>query len=115
LLFRTTDAEVTRAYSRSPHPFGSVVGSDGFSMGLIKSQTDYVVFNDIFGARGLDLAFYEPRSRYHTEEDDARHTSRASLWHMLSASVKTMEQLTGDDKGRFAGPRADSDTGKVQN
>lgn len=108
VLFRSTDKEVTKAYAKSSHPFGSVVGTDGFSLGMIKSQTDYIIFDDIYGARGLDIAFYEPRSIYHTMKDDARHTSRASLWHMLSASVKTMEYLSGDNGDKFRGPRLEN-------
>ncbi|MBE3041308.1 M28 family peptidase [Candidatus Bathyarchaeota archaeon] len=107
VLFRSTDMEVTRAYAKSSNPFGTVIGSDSFSMGFIKSQTDYIILDGIYGARGLDLAFYEPRSMYHTMRDDARHTSRASLWHMLSASVETMKFLSGDEGDRFTGPRLD--------
>ncbi|PKS11039.1 hypothetical protein jhhlp_002800 [Lomentospora prolificans] len=115
VLFRSTDLEVTQSYAKSPNPFGTVVGSDGFALGLIKSQTDYVIFNQVYGARGLDVAFYEPRSMYHTMQDDARHTSRASLWHMLSASIKTIESLSGKSGDRFVGPRPDKDVTKVQN
>jgi len=115
VLFRSTDLEVTKAYSSAPNPFGTVVGSDGFALGLIKSQTDYVIFNQVYGARGLDVAFYEPRSMYHTMQDDTRHTSRASLWHMLSASIKTMEALSGEAGDAFVGPRPDHDESKVQN
>lgn len=35
--FRSTDAEVTKAYKSSPHPFGSVVSGDGFKRGFIRS------------------------------------------------------------------------------
>lgn len=93
-LFRSSDLEVMSAYAKSPNPFGTVLSSDGFKRGFIKSQTDYVVFNGIYGQRGLDMAFYEPRARYHTNEDDMRHTSRASLWHMLSSSLVTMRDLS---------------------
>lgn len=109
VLFRSTDKEVTKAYSKASNPFGTVIGSDSFSLGLIKSQTDYIIFDGIYGSRGLDLAFYEPRSMYHTKSDDARHTSRASLWHMLSASVKTVEYLSGDGGDGFVGARSDDD------
>jgi Peptidase family M28 len=73
-LFRSTDTEVTRFYGRSRHPFGTVVSGDGFKRGLIRSQTDYIIFNGVLGLRGLDLAFWEPRARYHTDQDDARHS-----------------------------------------
>jgi hypothetical protein len=112
-LFRSTDTEVTRAYGKSKHPFGTVVSADGFALGFVRSETDYVVFR-AEGYRGLDVAFWEPRARYHTNEDDAKHASKASLWHMLSASVETMKYLTADTK-EFIGPRGDNVTGKVKN
>ncbi|KAE8452033.1 hypothetical protein EG329_002198 [Mollisiaceae sp. DMI_Dod_QoI] len=112
-LFRSTDTEVTRAYGKAKHPFGTVVSADGFALGFVRSETDYVVFR-AEGYRGLDVAFWEPRARYHTDEDDVKHTSKASLWHMLSASVETMKYLTADTK-EFVGRRGDNDTGKVKN
>ncbi|KUJ21238.1 putative zinc metalloprotease [Mollisia scopiformis] len=112
-LFRSTDTEVTRAYGKAKHPFGTVVSADGFALGFVRSETDYVVFR-AEGYRGLDVAFWEPRARYHTNEDDAKHASKASLWHMLSASVETMKYLTADTKD-FIGPRGDNATGKVKN
>ncbi|KAJ5157339.1 Vacuolar membrane protease [Penicillium canariense] len=100
-LFRSSDTEVTQAYAKSKYPFGSVVSANGFE--LVGSQTDYVVFDGILGLRGLDVAFFEPRARYHTDQDDARHTSMDSLWHMLSAAVATTEDLVSDDTDRFDG------------
>ena len=67
------------------------------------------------GYRGLDVAFWEPRSRYHTDQDDAKHTSKDSLWHMLSASVETMKYLTSDSGNQFNGDRGDNSTDKVRN
>jgi hypothetical protein len=113
-LFRSTDTEVTRAYAKAKHPFGSVVSADGFSLGFVRSETDYVVFR-AEGYRGLDVAFWEPRSRYHTDQDDAAHSSKNSLWHMLSASVETTKYLTSDTSDEFDGPRGDEDPSKVQN
>src|SRR2546430_629013 len=72
-LFRSTDTEVTKYYANSPHPFGTVISGDGFKRRLIRSQTDYIVFDGVLGLRGLDVAFWEPRARYHTDQDDARH------------------------------------------
>ncbi|KAE8352031.1 hypothetical protein BDV28DRAFT_158244 [Aspergillus coremiiformis] len=102
-LFRSSDFEVTGAYMRSPHPFGSILSANGFDTGLIASQTDYVVFEGNLGLRGLDVAFMEPRARYHTNQDDTRHTSQDSVWHMLSAAVATTEGLVSDSSDRFDG------------
>ncbi|KAB8236400.1 uncharacterized protein BDW43DRAFT_298469 [Aspergillus alliaceus] len=102
-LFRSSDFEVTGPYMRSQHPFGSVLSANGFESGLISSQTDYVVFEGDLGLRGLDVAFIEPRARYHTNQDDTRHTSKDSVWHMLSAAVATTEGLVSDSSNRFDG------------
>ncbi|KAL2142583.1 hypothetical protein VTI28DRAFT_1029 [Corynascus sepedonium] len=115
ILFRTTDREVTAAYAGSPDPFGTVIGSDAFGLGFIRSGTDYSVLYDVFGQRGLDLAFFKPRARYHTNQDDARHASKGSLWHMLSAAIHTTTQLSSDLGNKFIGPRPDGDRGKVHN
>ena len=102
-LFRSTDAEVTKFYSKSIYPFGSVVFGDGFKRGFIRSGTDYSVFNGDNGMRGLDVAFFEPRSRYHTDQDDAKDTSPDSMWHMLSAAIATMKAMTSYRGDEFEG------------
>lgn len=112
ILFRGTDQQVMSSYAKSPHPFSTVIASDAFGVGFIKSQTDFVVFNDVYGQRGLDLSFYRPRAQYHTLDDDLKHTSRASVWHMLSSAVVIMQDLTSKD---FIGDRADGDASKVPN
>lgn len=113
-LFRSTDTEVTRAYAKAQHPFGTVISADGFALGFVRSETDYVVFR-AEGFRGLDVAFWRPRARYHSDQDDAKHASKDSLWHMLSASVETLKYLTSDTGSTFDGPRRDEAKGKVRN
>ena len=110
-LFRATDSEITQFYSNAQYPYGNVVSSDGFKQGLIRSDTDYSVFYRSFGMRGLDIAFFEPRARYHTDQDDARHTSIDSLWHMLSAALHTVQALAMDQSSTFEGDA--SGKGKV--
>ncbi|MCJ1331638.1 hypothetical protein MMC10_008329 [Thelotrema lepadinum] len=110
-LFRSTDAEVTRFYDGTQYPYGAVVSSDGFKQGLIRSDTDYSVFYGNLGMRGLDIAFFEPRARYHTDQDDARHTSIDSLWHMLSAALHSVQGLAMDQSSTFEGEA--SSKGKV--
>lgn len=100
-LFRSTDTEVTRFYQKSKRPFGMVISADGFKRGLISSQTDYKVFVENLGMRGLDVAYWHPRSRYHTQDDDVRHTSPRSLWHMLGTSLQTMNAMTSDTSREF--------------
>ncbi|KAK4159142.1 hypothetical protein QBC43DRAFT_294348 [Cladorrhinum sp. PSN259] len=114
-LFRTTDKEVTAAYAGTSDPFGTIMASDSFALGFIKSGTDYSVLYDTYGQRGLDLAFFKPRARYHTNQDDAEHASRGSLWHMITASVHTATKLSSDTGDTFVGPRPDGARGKVSN
>jgi hypothetical protein len=115
-LFRSTDTEVTRYYRKSSHPFGTVVSSDGFKKGLIRSETDYRVFYGELGLRGLDIAFMEPRARYHTIEDSTRETSLNSVWHMLSAAIASTSGLASDTSDRFNGKEDDHgpDHGRVK-
>jgi hypothetical protein len=100
-LFRSTSTQVTRAYKSSEYPVGMVLSGDGFKRGLIRSQTDYIIFNGISGMEGLDVAFIEHRSRYHTTDDSTAFTSRDSVWHMLSAALATTRSLTDDDSMNF--------------
>jgi len=102
VLFRSSDAEVTNAYTKSPYPFGSILSADFFKRRVIGSQTDYVVFEGELGIRGLDVAFFEPRSKYHTDNDAARFTSKDSIWHMLSAAVAATRDLTADTTTDFS-------------
>ncbi|KZM26698.1 uncharacterized protein EKO05_0008803 [Ascochyta rabiei] len=112
-LFRSTDTEVTKYYGASKHPFGTVISGDGFKKGLIRSETDYKVFYSELGLRGLDVAFMEPRARYHTVEDSTRETSLNSVWHMLSASIATVSGLASDTSDKFTGSEETREDGKV--
>ncbi|KAM0720592.1 hypothetical protein Q7P37_004728 [Cladosporium fusiforme] len=107
MLFRSSDAEVTRFYSRSRYPFGTVISGDGFKRGFVRSGTDYSVFEEELGLRGLDVAFMAPRSRYHTNQDDARDTSPDSVWHMLSAALDTTKAMTSHSGNEFSGSSDD--------
>ncbi|KAH7141243.1 putative zinc metalloprotease [Dactylonectria estremocensis] len=115
ILFRATDLQAAKAYSGSPHPFGSVVAANAFQAGVIKSATDYSVWDGSYGQRGLDISFYEPRARYHTNEDDARHTSVNSIWHMLSAALASTDKLSQITGTVFHGERSDGRKEKVWN
>ncbi|EUC28591.1 hypothetical protein COCCADRAFT_9056 [Bipolaris zeicola 26-R-13] len=111
-LFRSTDTEVTRFYRKSKYPYGTVVSGDGFKKGLVRSETDYRVFHGDLGLRGLDIAFLEPRARYHTIEDSARETSIKSIWHMLSAALASTAGLASVTGTQFSGPET-VDNGRV--
>jgi len=91
---------VVRSYGAARAPFGNTMTGDVLRMGAVRSQADYVVFDRVLGMSGLDVAFWYPRAEYHTENDDAAHTSRESLWHMLSTAKDTLDGMLktdGDD------------------
>jgi len=97
LLFRTSNAAVASAYAGTPYPRVSQLGNDFFKSGLIRSETDYIVYEDMNDfTPGLDVAFFKPRSLYHTSLDDIRHASRGSLQHMLSTALTTVRNLANN-------------------
>jgi hypothetical protein len=98
ILFRTSNAAVAHAYSGTPYPYVSQLGNDFFKSGLIRSETDYIVYEDMNGGftPGLDIAFFKPRALYHTGLDDIRHASQGSLQHMLSTGLNTVENLANN-------------------
>lgn len=51
--------------------------------------------------RGLDVAFMRPRSRYHTEDDDVKHSSREAVWHMLGGAIETVQGMAMDTATQF--------------
>jgi hypothetical protein len=68
------------------YPHGNVLSADAFSRGVINSRTDFTVYNQNgTGMEGIDFAFYQGRSKYHTKLDSipgARGAKR-SLWVMM--------------------------------
>jgi hypothetical protein len=94
MLFRTSSTSVTRAFADVPHPHGSVLSSDAFARGLIRSGTDFSVYVTQ-GLKGLDLAFYRPRSLYHTKGDSVPNLGGTdALWNMMESSLISGIALT---------------------
>ena len=72
--FRATrggsSSKLLRLYAKgATKPSGTVVASDVFSSGFIKSDTDFRVFRDDGDVPGIDLAFVEQTRVYHTPRD----------------------------------------------
>ncbi|CDR38696.1 CYFA0S02e04654g1_1 [Cyberlindnera fabianii] len=97
VLFRTTDYDVGKHYSSVRSPFATSIFQQAFATGVIRSETDYRVYTK-HGMRGFDIAFYKPRSLYHTTEDSIRHTSKNALWHMLGNSLDLTMDLANSKK-----------------
>ncbi|KAI7867385.1 hypothetical protein BDF14DRAFT_1803276 [Spinellus fusiger] len=100
LIFRSSDIQALRSFSASSSafPHASSVGNDLFKMGIIKSDTDYSIFS-AQGIPGIDLAFYQRRSHYHTIRDDIAHTSPKSVQHMGQMVLHGLRNMDKDMHG----------------
>ncbi|EPQ55262.1 hypothetical protein GLOTRDRAFT_61175 [Gloeophyllum trabeum ATCC 11539] len=89
ILFRTTSLGVTRAFRHKhvAHPHSNVIAADGYATGVLRSYTDYSVYEQQ-GLEGLDFAFYKGRSKYHTKYDAVPTTEggRRALWAMMDST-----------------------------
>lgn len=92
VLFRATDTGIVSHYSNVRSPFANSLLQEGFNSGLIHSETDYKVYAE-HGLRGVDIAFYRPRSLYHTRRDSIKGANRESLWHMESNALDLVLDL----------------------
>lgn len=60
---------------------------DAYALGLIRSGTDYSVYTAA-GMSGLDFAFYQRRSYYHTLRDTISSLNgHGSLWVLMDSSL----------------------------
>ncbi|QLQ80452.1 hypothetical protein HG537_0D04520 [Torulaspora globosa] len=84
VLFRTSDVSMAKIYQKAvtKAPFGTSIYQQGFNDGMVRSETDFVVYSRN-NLRGFDIAFYKPRDLYHTMKDSVQYTSREALWHMF--------------------------------
>ncbi|KAG2158710.1 uncharacterized protein EDB93DRAFT_1290778, partial [Suillus bovinus] len=102
LLFRTTSRAPLASWSTS-HPHANVLTADAFSRGVIRSGTDYSVYEQA-GLKGLDFAFYRGRSRYHTKYDSipgmSDDKSKNALWSMMEGTLSSSLVLANDAKGK---------------
>ena len=104
ILFRGTDKSVIDWYHSASIPYANSIFQEGFNSGFISSQTDYHVY-ERSGLRGIDIAFYHPRSFYHTFKDSVKYTSKGSLWMMMSNVLDILLDVT------YSSDSYDSDSG----
>jgi hypothetical protein len=102
LLFRATSRAPLVSWSTS-RPHANVITGDAFSRGIIRSGTDYSVYEQA-GLKGLDFAFYRGRSRYHTKYDSipgmSSDKSKNALWAMMEGTLASSLVLANDVKGK---------------
>ncbi|KAI0364003.1 Zn-dependent exopeptidase [Pilatotrama ljubarskyi] len=108
LVFRTTSYGPTSSlHSRLvKHPHGTVLTSEAWSTGMIRSATDYEVYargveGEAAGLEGFDFAFYKNRAYYHTLRDSisgmGHNGARKAIWAMLETVRGAGLTLLNDD------------------
>jgi hypothetical protein len=129
LLFRATGGSVLGAFAkgRVPHPHANVLSADAFARGLVRSGTDYSVYNQPCAAPsysgspenkgcqpmdGIDLAFYRGRSKYHTKYDAIPYIdgSQRSLWAMMETTLSAGKSLANDNVDVIGGVEKDQNS-----
>jgi hypothetical protein len=89
---------LAKAYARSvPYPYGTVVGQDIFQSGLIPSDTDFRIYRDQAGLRGLDIALFQDGYAYHTSLDRIGRLEPGSVQHMGANVLALVRDLASGD------------------
>lgn len=96
MLFRGTDFGIVKYFKGVRYPYANSIFQQGFNNHLIGSETDYKVYKEKGGIRGIDIAFYKPRDIYHTSGDNIKNDNLKSLWHMLSNSLDFVQTLSNE-------------------
>ncbi|EPZ33095.1 Peptidase M28 domain-containing protein [Rozella allomycis CSF55] len=100
ILFRTNSFSMAAAYAQvAPYPHMNIFGE--IVMQRLGSYTDYEVYAAKMGKMGstwearecVDIAFYEGRIHYHTENDSLENISSGSVQHMGSNVYKFTKHL----------------------
>ncbi|KAI9341425.1 hypothetical protein BDR26DRAFT_860410 [Obelidium mucronatum] len=79
IMLRATTAKLAQAYANLPHPHMNSFGGDVLS--FLGSDTDYTVYAGA-GIPGLDVAYYENRRFYHSEQDSLDHITANDVQYM---------------------------------
>jgi hypothetical protein len=81
-----------------------VLSADAFAQGVIRSRTDFSVYykglGNGTGIDGLDFAFYQGRSKYHTKYDSlpGANGAKESLWAMMEGAKGAGIALLNDER-----------------
>lgn len=68
--------------SVAKYPSGQIVAQDLFTLGVIKSATDFQVYKEVAGLSGLDFAYVDNTAVYHTKNDKLELLTKGSLQHL---------------------------------
>ncbi|OMH81695.1 Vacuolar membrane protease [Zancudomyces culisetae] len=102
MVFRASNLDVVSRYSKKNsgyitkwRPHANVFANDAFALGLISSDTDYSVYT-AYGIPGLDIAFYERRSVYHTSYDNLDNVPAGSIDQIGNTVLNAIKSMADD-------------------
>ncbi|KAJ1265823.1 hypothetical protein BS78_08G103700 [Paspalum vaginatum] len=82
-LFQGTDNWALESFAAvAKHPSAQVASQDVFRSGAIKSSTDFQIYQEVAGLPGLDFAYTDTTSVYHTKNDKMKLLKPGSLQHI---------------------------------
>ncbi|KAJ2654206.1 hypothetical protein IWW48_006258 [Coemansia sp. RSA 1200] len=94
MVFRASHPALLLAYRQAaPAPHASLIGNSAFKLGIVKSDTDYSVYTTRYGIPGLDFAFTDHRSLYHTASDNADRVTAESIVSMGFSTLGTVRLI----------------------
>ncbi|KAJ1994010.1 hypothetical protein GGI25_001784 [Coemansia spiralis] len=90
MVFRASHPALLSAYKQAaPAPCASLIGNSAFKLSIVKSDTDYSIYTTRYGVPGLDFAFTDHRSLYHTVRDNSDMVVAESILSMGVATLST--------------------------
>ncbi|CAL5068939.1 unnamed protein product [Urochloa decumbens] len=81
-LFQGTDHWALESFAAvAKYPSAQIASQDAFHSGAIKSATDFQIYQEVAGLPGLDFAYTDTTSVYHTKNDKMKLLKPGSLQH----------------------------------
>ncbi|CAN6249394.1 unnamed protein product [Urochloa humidicola] len=81
-LFQGTDHWALESFAAvAKYPSAQIASQDVFRSGAIKSATDFQIYQEVAGLPGLDFAYTDTTSVYHTKNDKMKLLKPGSLQH----------------------------------
>ncbi|TKW05486.1 hypothetical protein SEVIR_7G179300v4 [Setaria viridis] len=82
-LFQATDHWALESFAAvAKYPSAQIASQDVFRSGAIKSATDFQIYQEVAGLPGLDFAYTDTTSVYHTKNDKMKLLKPGSLQHI---------------------------------
>ncbi|KAG2573399.1 hypothetical protein PVAP13_7KG236700 [Panicum virgatum] len=82
-LFQGTDYWALESFAAvAKYPSAQIALQDVFRSGAIKSATDFQIYQEVAGLPGLDFAYTDTTSVYHTKNDKMKLLKPGSLQHI---------------------------------